>query len=112
MRNGYAFLSLLPWLFFLGSMADSCAQDVSVETTRQGDHIVIEASAELQADVRIVWQVLSDYDRLAEFIPNLKVSRVLSRTADGVVLEQQGEYAFLFFSQPIDVRLLIIELPP
>ena len=99
------------WLLFAWH-GTAFAQEVSIETTRQGDHIVIEASAELQADVRIVWQVLSDYDRLAEFIPNLKVSRVLSRTADGVVLEQQGEYAFLFFSQPIDVRLLIIEMPP
>lgn len=72
----------------------------------------IEASAELQADVRVVWQTLSDYDRLAEFIPNLKSSRVLARTAEGVVVEQQGEYSFLFFSQPVEVRLLVVESPP
>lgn len=109
---GHASRALLPVLFFLGGIGSARAQDVSVETTRQGDYIVIDAGAEVQADVRIVWEVLSDYDHLAEFIPNLKVSRVLSRSTDGVVVEQQGEYAFLFFSQPIEVRLLVVETPP
>jgi hypothetical protein len=96
----------------MASVTPAFAQEVSVETTRKGDFIVIEASADLMADVRVVWQTLSDYDHLAEFIPNLKLSRVLARTAEGVVVEQQGEYSFLFFSQPIEIRLLITETPP
>ncbi len=112
MRICHAFRNMIPLLLCFGGIAGTSAQEVTVETTRQGDYIVIDASAEVQADVRVVWQVLSDYDRLAEFIPNLRVSRVVSRGADGIMVEQQGEYAFLFFSQPIEVRLLITETPP
>jgi carbon monoxide dehydrogenase subunit G len=103
---------LLVFLLLSGGVAPALAQEVTVDTRRDGDYIVIEASADLQADVRIVWQTLSDYDHLAEFIPNLKSSRVLARTPEGIVLEQLGEYSFLFFSQPVEVRLLIVESPP
>jgi carbon monoxide dehydrogenase subunit G len=104
--------TLLVFLLLAGGAAPALAQEVIVDASRDGEYVVIEASAELQADVRIVWQTLSDYDRLAEFIPNLKSSRVVSRSAEGVVLEQQGEYSFLFFSRPVDVRLLVVESPP
>lgn len=99
------------WLYCAGN-ASVFARDISIETTRQGDYIVIDASVDLQTDVRIVWQVLSDYDRLAQFIPDLKSSRVVERNAEGPVVEQTGEYSFLFFSQPIEVRLQVVESPP
>ena len=99
------------WLVSAGH-GTGFAQEVSIETTRQGDYIVIDASVDLQTDVRIVWQVLTDYDRLAQFIPDLKSSRVVERNAEGAVVEQLGEYSFLFFSQPIEVRLQVVETPP
>ena len=108
----YVFGTLFAFLLLLGGIAPACAEEISIETTRRGDYILIDASADLQADVRLVWQVLSDYDHLAEFIPDLKLSRVIERNADGVVVEQQGEYSFLFFNQPIEVRLLVVESPP
>jgi carbon monoxide dehydrogenase subunit G len=104
-RFAVALLWLLPaW--------PACAQEVSVETSRQGEFIIIEASADLQADVRTIWQVLTDYDHLSDFIPDMKSSRVLSRNADGVVVEQKGEFSFLFFSRPVEVQLVVVESPP
>lgn len=87
------------------------AQEISIESGRDGDFITFAASTELKVRRRIAWQVLSDYDHLADFIPDMKVSRVVLRTSDGVLLEQRGDFSFLFFSQPIDVVLAVYEEP-
>ena len=55
--------------------------------------------------------MLTDYDHLAEFIPGMRVSRVLARTGNSVLVEQKGEARLLFFSFPIAVRLAIDEFP-
>jgi carbon monoxide dehydrogenase subunit G len=47
----------------------------------------VEAGAELECTIARAWQVLTDYDRLARFIPNLQVSRIVSRQGDDIVVE-------------------------
>jgi hypothetical protein len=87
------------------------AADVTVHATRDGEALLIEASAEFDGTVPQAWQVLTDYDRLAEFIPNLRTSRVTARTSEGITVEQKGEARLLLFSYPIEVRLVINEFP-
>jgi len=87
------------------------AADVAVGATRDGDALLIEASADFEGTVAQTWQVLTDYDNLASFIPNLSVSRIISRSRDGIILEQKGEARLLFFSYPIEVRLVVTEVP-
>ena len=82
-----------------------------MEAEREGDFITFTASAELKVDRKIAWQVLSDYDHLAEFIPDMQSSRIVLRTSDGAMIEQKGEFSFLFFHQPIDVVLAVYEEP-
>ena len=85
--------------------------EVAVHVTRNGDSFSVEASAEFEGTVTRTWQVLTDYGRLAQFVPDLQVSRVLSRQGNRAVVEQKGEARVLFFSYPIDVRLAITEHP-
>jgi carbon monoxide dehydrogenase subunit G len=87
------------------------AQEISMEAAREGDFITFTASAELNVDQKIAWQVLSDYDHLAEFIPDMRSSRTVLRTLDGAMVEQKGEFTFLFFHQPVDVVLAVYEEP-
>jgi ribosome-associated toxin RatA of RatAB toxin-antitoxin module len=42
-----------------------------------------------------VWQVLTDYERLADFIPSLTVSRQVEHPSGGIRLEQIGAQCFL-----------------
>ena len=88
------------------------AEDLSVETIRRGKALEIACRAGLEAPVALVWDTLTDYDRLAEFIPGLRSSRVLERRGPAVVVEQSGEARFLFFSIPIEVTLATLEHPP
>lgn len=87
------------------------AEDLSVEAIRRGDALEIACRAELEAPVEIVWQTLTDYDHLAEFIPGMRRSRVLERRSSAVVVEQSGDARFLFFSIPIEVTLSTLEQP-
>lgn len=87
------------------------AAEVAVHASRQGDVLYVEASAEFEADVHQAWQVLTDYDHLADFIPGMRVSRVVARDKDAVVVEQKGEATLLFFTFPMEVRLAVNEFP-
>ncbi len=100
-------LALCLWLPFQAQAAE-----VVVHATRDGDVLLIEAVAEFEGTTAQAWQVLTDYDRLQQFIPNLSLSRVIARGRNGVTLEQKGEARLLFFSIPIEVTLAINEFPP
>jgi len=88
------------------------AGEIRFEADGEGELITITASADMQVDPRTVWAVISDYDRLAEFIPDMHSSRVIRRDGDQVLVEQTGEFGFLFFRQPVEVRLSVAESPP
>ena len=87
------------------------AEGLSVEAVRRGDALEIACRAELEAPVALVWETLTDYDHLAEFIPGMRRSRVIERRGSSVVVEQSGEARFLFFAIPIEVTLATLEQP-
>jgi carbon monoxide dehydrogenase subunit G len=88
------------------------AQDLSVRTGRDGEFVTISAWAVMRVDPQVAWTVLSDYDQLAKFIPDIKSSRVLSRHGNVVLVEQKGDVGFLFYKEPIIVVLEVHEEPP
>lgn len=108
---------LAPWLLCLAALAlpglaaDIKVAEFNVTAVRHGEAFDVEASAEFEADPAQAWAVLTDYDRLSEFIPGMNASRVVSREGNRVVVDQSGEASLLFFTFPINVRLAIEEQP-
>jgi len=92
--------------------AEATAQRVDIETAGRSDLVTVSASAEMHVDPRTVWDVISDYDHLAEFIPNMRSSRVVQRNGDRVLVEQTGVFGFLFVQQLVEVKLAVVETPP
>jgi len=89
------------------------AQDgVSVVATRHEDALEVVCRATLDAPLDIIWQTLTDYGRLPEFIPGMRRSRVLERHGPVAVVEQLGDAGFLFLTFPIEVTLVSTERPP
>ena len=88
------------------------ADDISVEATRRDEALEVVCRATLEAPLELIWQALTDYGRLAEFIPGMHKSRVLSQNGAVTVVEQSGEARFLFISYPIEVTLASTERPP
>lgn len=95
-----------------GVPSPAVAQDLHVETSRDGEFVTIDAYAELPANIPVAWEVLSDYNNLAQFIPDISSSRVVSRDGDKVIVEQKGAVGFIFYRQPVDVTLSVLEEPP
>ena len=96
----------------LWTAAASAAEGLSVETTRRGPGVEVKAYALIKAEYATVWSTLTDYDRLSEFVPGMRSSRVLERGANTWIVEQRGETRFLFFSHPVEVTVLATARPP
>ena len=106
--NAAAFFCLV----LFGTGAVRAAEDISVESTRRDDALELVCRAMLDAPLDLVWQTLTDYGRLSEFIPGMRRSRVIERRGAEVVVEQSGEAGFLFLSFPLEVTLVSTERPP
>lgn len=50
----------------------------------------IAAAVRVDAPIALVWQVLTDYNHLADFIPNLAVSQTFPHPSGGIRLQQEG----------------------
>jgi hypothetical protein len=87
------------------------AAEITVNATRSGAALEVEASAEFKGSLSRAWQVLTDYERLTAFVPNLRESRVVSRQRNNALVDQKGAARLLFLSYPMDVRLSITEYP-
>jgi ribosome-associated toxin RatA of RatAB toxin-antitoxin module len=92
--------------------AARAAEELSVEATRHEGALRVLCRAVLEAPAELVWQTLTDYDRLAEFIPGMRRSRVIERHGPVALVEQSGEARFLMFKFPIEVTLASVERPP
>jgi len=57
---------------------------------RQGNQIRVHAQSDVEVDRATIWSTLSDYDHLAQFIPNMSSSRAISRDGPNVLVEQKG----------------------
>jgi ribosome-associated toxin RatA of RatAB toxin-antitoxin module len=73
--------------------------------------VLVQASALLAAAPARAWQVLTAYDRYAEFVPDLKSSRVVARTGNVAIVDQKGEAGFFLFHYPVEVQLEVTETP-
>lgn len=83
----------------------------SVEATRYGTAVQVSVRTTIKAPLALIWNTLTDYDHLAQFIPGMKKSRLVERQGKVAVIEQSG-YAYLwFFHFPIDVTVEVTEHP-
>jgi ribosome-associated toxin RatA of RatAB toxin-antitoxin module len=72
----------------------------------------VEATLQVPVSPDSLWQVLTDYEHLADFIPNLTRSRLLPHPEGGIRLEQVGGQRILKVRFSARVVLDMIEQPP
>ena len=73
-------------------------QTVEVHTESVARQRQISARIRIPHPVEQVWRVLTDYEALANFIPNLAKSRLLEHPKGGLRLEQVGTQRLLRFN--------------
>jgi ribosome-associated toxin RatA of RatAB toxin-antitoxin module len=71
--------------------------EVEVEKIAQRQR-QISAKVQIPQPVEKIWKVLTDYEALADFIPNLAKSRLMEHPEGGIRLEQIGSQRILKFN--------------
>jgi hypothetical protein len=103
-------ISLIVLLVPLAALSATQVPDVQIE--KQDGRFVVRSTTPVAADAVVAWQVLSDYNRLAGFVPNMRISRIVSAPGEPLLVEQGGEAGFLVFRFSINVVLEIDEAAP
>lgn len=74
----------------LHAQSDAEKPDIDVKARKVADRVVIDVSLLVQATPREAWDVLIDYDHMPQFLPNLQVSKIVSRSPTRLQVAQKG----------------------
>ena len=75
----------------------------------EGDRVIL-AGIDIPASSKVIWAVLTDYDNLETFVPDMIQSRILERGEEGLIrLEQISANRFLFLKKRVRVVLQVSE---
>ena len=79
----------------------------SIEVTFEGDAYIANAVFQTAAPPEIAWDVLTDFDNLAKWVPNVTDSKVLKRDENSVIVEQKGttRYGLVNFAYTSERRI-------
>jgi Polyketide cyclase / dehydrase and lipid transport len=95
--------------FGQASAALSDENDIAVRTSKEGDNIIVDVDLAVQASQDEVWSVLTDYDRMAQFVANLEASTIISRTGNTLDVMQKGTARYGLLSFPFEsVRRVVL----
>jgi ribosome-associated toxin RatA of RatAB toxin-antitoxin module len=100
-------------LLALPAMAETAKPEVAVKRIdSEGEQVFeVRASGTVRASPAAVWKVLTDYEAMPEFVPDLEKTKVISRTGNRVIIEQSGVARFLFLSRTIHLIVHVSEEP-
>jgi carbon monoxide dehydrogenase subunit G len=64
------------------------SEDIAVAIHRDGDEFVLDVDFTVHATAQQVWNVMTDYDHMAQFISNMTMSRIVRRANDSLEVAQ------------------------
>ncbi|WP_432380968.1 SRPBCC family protein [Duganella sp. P38] len=87
--------------------------EVSVNRVDQDNQHMyeVDATGTVQASLPRVWRILTNYERMTEFVPDMESCKVLSRNGNEVIIEQFGVARFLFMNRTIHLIVRATEQP-
>lgn len=75
-------------------------QDTTVQIKKSGETLIIDVSLSVPATPHESWDVLTDYDHMTQFLPNLQLSKIVESKGNTLHVSQKGKatYGLLSFS--------------
>ena len=67
---------------------------VAVDVRRDGETFRIDAALYAPVPVDLAWEVLTDFERMELFVPNVRDSRIIAREGDRLTIAQRGVARF------------------
>ena len=84
--------------------AHACADvrhdnEIEVKVQIEGEDVFVDVNFTVPAPAKLVWEVLTDFDHMSNFIANLQTSKVIDKTENGLRVSQKGiaKYGLLSF---------------
>lgn len=77
-------------------------QNINVHTERNGDTLHVTVDMRVAVKPRRAWEVMTDFDRMAGFVPNLSSSKVVARNGNLLKVAQKGTYGLGLWSFPFE----------
>ncbi len=68
--------------------------DIAVDVRKSNGVVLVDVSMSVKATQKDAWDVLTDYDHMAQFFPNLVSSKIVDRSGDRLRIEQKGNVAY------------------
>ena len=87
--------------------ASPTSQDVSVR--EENGAYLVHAQFDVPQAAHIARAVLTDYEQIPRFMPDVRTSVVVERTASRLLVEQEAVSKFGLFSKTVHLRLEVIE---
>ncbi len=103
--------TLLLGLALAWPLPGQAAATQELQVHKLGESYQVDASLLAPVPLLLAWNVLTDFDAMAAFVPNLEQSRVTERGALRVLLWQEGEAHFGPFAHRFE-SLRRIDLQP
>jgi hypothetical protein len=83
--------------------------DVRIEP--HGDGFAVSARLSVEVTRATAWGVITDYDRVRDFVPDVDESRVVSRAGEPTLVRQAGAWSLLGFRVPVRILAQVEETP-
>lgn len=83
------------------AMADPVQEhEPAIRIKKSGDTVIVDVTLFVPATPHESWAVLTDYDRMAQFLPNLQFSKIVETAGNKIQVSQKGNvtYGLLSFS--------------
>jgi ribosome-associated toxin RatA of RatAB toxin-antitoxin module len=93
------------FIFLPAAALATDAAQIEIATSHKADVVDVRVQAVIAAPPQVIWATLTDYERLPDFVPGLKVSKVIERRGSVTTVKQSGVAQFLFFKIPIEVTV-------
>ncbi len=77
-------------------------KDINVHTERDGDSLHVTVGMRVAVKPARAWEVMTDFDHMAEFIPNLSSSRIVERKGNLLKVAQKGAYSLGLWNFPFE----------
>ena len=85
-------------LLLQGAAAFAADPEFDIAVDKRGVTFVVDASIDFPAPLHTVWEVLTDFDHMTTIMSNLTASRIVSRSANTLRVEQEGVARYGIFS--------------
>jgi ribosome-associated toxin RatA of RatAB toxin-antitoxin module len=83
------------WCFAVAATADAVQdQETEIQIKKSGETLIVDVNLSVPASPHETWDVLTDYDHMAQFLPNLQFSKIIEAAGNKILVSQKGQVTY------------------